>query len=102
MGTPSLLFPILPTITPSKNTSTRKHSMSSLINKAKEALSGHKEHNTNTTTTNSSTHHHENVPANTPHNTTGNLHSTPDTAAAPTGDAHNLVGGSLNPMGTYT
>merc|ERR1712169_100295 len=25
MGTPSLLFPILPTITPSKNTSTRKH-----------------------------------------------------------------------------
>jgi len=76
--------------------------MSSLINKAKEALSGHKEHNTNTTTTNSSTHHHENVPANTTHNTTGNLHSTTDTAAAPTGDAHNLVGGSLNPMGTYT
>merc|ERR1712169_45645 len=46
-------------------------------------------------------HHHENVPANTTHNTTGTLHSTTDTAAAPTGDAHNLVGGSLNPMGTY-
>ncbi|KAG9254841.1 uncharacterized protein F5Z01DRAFT_673987 [Emericellopsis atlantica] len=75
--------------------------MSSLINKAKDALSGHKEHN-NTTTTSSATHHHENVPANTTHNTTGNLYSTTNTAAAPTGDAHNLVGGSNNPMGTYT